>query len=145
MNEKYSINTVSICPVETINNKHKKPLVDAYPELRLCVIDNENKFAIDVIHELKYQYIDTINNRYLKDNLIYNVDDGKRIAIFPNKLMLTSDVTRKMCEDVIDKLESGYIFPDGNEVLDNRMYLELLGRERKQQKSKIKKIIKRKN
>ena len=57
MKNKYAINKVNICVFEFSGDSFVRPCLDKYPDLRLCVIDNEENIAIDVEHKLKYDYL----------------------------------------------------------------------------------------
>ena len=49
MSKKYQVNQVNICPFK-IMERGFKPMLNEYPTARLCVIDREEGFAIDVNH-----------------------------------------------------------------------------------------------
>ena len=65
MSERYSINPIYICTFEKFENGIR-PNLEEFPDVRLCVIDHELNKAIDVEHELQYDYLETLEEHYKK-------------------------------------------------------------------------------
>ena len=128
MNEKYSVNELNICTFKIENGKIKTNL-NEYPQTRLCVIDKENNFAIDVRHKLKYDYIETVSGLYFVSCAFNKIRNNRRVAVFPLVNLGITKEERLLVNDVIDKLESGYQFQDGNSALTNEEYLGLIEKE----------------
>lgn len=138
MKEKYSVNEVNICTFDTYENGLIRPNLNKYPVRRLCVIDNERKIAIDVMHELKYDFLDTFNQDYFINGSSKKIKPNRRAALFPLLYFSTDLDSLKRVRNIIQKLESGYEFKDGNEVLSNEKYLEIVNQEndKKDERSK---------
>ena len=117
---------------------------DRYP-LRLCVIDEEKEIAIDVEHNLQYNYINTGSSLYLQQKAIQFIKDDKRAAIF-GCITLKSDIADKKilrrAEQIIQDLKKGKKFIDGNSVMSNEEYLEAITKDKTEQK--VRKIGKKK-
>jgi len=143
MSERFIITNVLICPVHLMEDKNLK--LDKNYTLRLCVIDLERNIAVDVEHQLQYVYIKTMSGLYYK-NIVLNKDiNNKRAALFDCEPSF--GVTNKYhlllkAYEIRKNLELGKEYPDGNKMLDNDEYLELLNSE--EEKIKVKKLEKRK-
>ena len=146
MNSKYGVNKMHICTLDEVGNGYIKPNLNEYPETRLCVVDSDKGIVVDVLHQLQYDYIETINRLYLINKLRSKIKDNKRIAIFPYKLICMSREESYKVEDIINKLKNGYKFCDGNDVYNNEEYLNELKKEKRIRETNngIKKLIKRK-
>ena len=142
MKEKYSVNEVNICTFNLENGKNKTNL-NSFPQTRLCVIDNEAGIAVDVKHELKYDFIETVSGLYFVSYALDKIKDNRRVAVFPLLNIGISEDECKMAKSVINKLESGYEFQDGNIALSNEEYLKVLELE-KLNSTNQKKYFKRK-
>ena len=128
MNKKYSVNEVNICTFRIENGKIKTNL-NKYPQTRLCVIDKEAAFAIDVRHKLKYDYLETVSGLYFVSCALDKLKNNRRVAVFPLVNLGISQEEKELVNDVIEKLESGYEFQDGNTALSNEDYLRLVNQE----------------
>lgn len=134
MNKNYSVEQVFICPFE-INDDSYEPKVGDY-QFRWCVIDELKKIAGDIEHELKYNYIKTLNNRNFVDESYNLIEKDKRAAIFPVKNFdIPEDIFRK-ANMIITYLKLERDYRDGNEVYDNEKYLSIING--KSPKSKVK-------
>lgn len=129
MKKKYSVNEVNICTFNLENGQIKTNL-NLFPQTRLCVIDKEDGIAVDVKHELKYDYIETVSGLYFVSYALDKIKDNRRVAVFPLLNIGISEDEYKMAKTVINKLESGYEFQDGNVVLSNEEYLKVLELEK---------------
>lgn len=136
-NEKYTVTHVNICPLN-ICEYGVKPNLNEYPETRLCVIDNENLIAVDVEHELKYEFIETMSGLYLINRTSKDLNSGKRYAIFPYVVFGIGRENLNKADKIIEKLENGFNFPDGNEELSNEKYLAVLSKKEENQKTLFK-------
>ena len=110
---------------------------DNFAESRLCVIDSDETFVVDVIHGLKYDYIKTINGVYYKPGEMEKIVDGQRYAIYSDYIGCTEG-EQKMALEAIRLLEEGYEFPEGNEVLNNIDYYNVIQNEKNLKKRFIK-------
>lgn len=133
----YKIVKMHICSFERKNGillfNTKK-----YPE-RLCVHDKKNKIVIDVETHHQYPYVRVTN---MQD--IYYKEDAKMLT--PDKRVacmeyFTSiyDLNKeelKQCKAIINLLQKGKSFLDGNQVLSNEQYLEIINNSKKGQKTK---------
>ena len=136
--KKYSVVKALICPFYRTKNKVEFD-DEHFKESRLCVINSDESYVIDVFHGLKYQYIKTVNGLYYKQGEIKKIGDRKRYAIYSNYFGCTQEEVA-IANKFINLLENNYEFPDGNEMLDNIQYYDLIQRE----KNNRKKLIKRK-
>ena len=133
----YKIVTMHICSFERKNGMLSLNM-NKYPE-RLCIHDKLNKVVIDVETNHQYPYV-----RILNMQSFYNIEESK---------MLTSDKrvacieyatvpydlgkeTLKKCQNIIKALKEGKEFPDGNKVLSNEQYLEMINDSQKNEKTK---------
>ena len=112
--------------------------INKYPE-RLCVYDKQNKIVIDVETGHKYPYV-----RILHMRDIYHREDASMLT--PNKRVGCMEYTTfidniekeqlKKCKNIIRSLQNGKTFPDGNQILSNEQYLEMINNIEKGEKSK---------
>ena len=146
MDKKYRVTEVNICTFEHINNKCVRPRLNDYPHARLCVIDKQKNIAIDIYHELKYDFLETLNMTYFINGSMSKIRENKRAAIQPIITIDLTDDEVKKASMIIKKLEDGYNFIDGNDVLSNEQYLELVEKEFQEKYENInnKQIVKRK-
>ena len=139
MQKRFRIAETLICSF--ILKEHGIVEPDDRYHLRLCVIDEENEIAIDVEHELQYDYIKTGSSIYLQHKAINHIKDNKRAAIF-GCITLESDISDKTMlkksKDIIKGLEKNKKYLDGNSVLNNEEYLEVI--KKAKEKPKMKKI-----
>ena len=145
MKERFSINEIHICPVYKIGDSFKPDM--EYPT-RYCVIDREQGIAIDIKTKLKYDYIETMSHLYFISQSYKRIKGENRVAILPYASVLYDDYDRVEASNIINDLKNNVEFQNGNEVYDNKSYLEYLKQEvikdAKNQKNKTKKFIKRK-
>ena len=147
--DNYEIMKMYICSFER-NNGILSFDISKYPE-RLCVCDKNNKVVIDVETLHQYPYINALNRQ-----TFYDIGDVKTIgssnrvgcieyATIPYELETES---LEMCINIIEQLKNDVEFQDGNEVYDNKAYLEYLKeealKETQKSKNKIKIFTKRK-
>lgn len=144
MKNKYSINTVHICPFIFLSGINVVPNLN-YPR-RLCVIDKEEGFAIDINTELKYDYIETPSRLYI-GSMIDKIKDDRRVAILSNFGPENIHLKYESGLKIIEQLESGRKFVNGNDVYNNEQYLEYLNQEsieNQENNKKLKKVRKKK-
>lgn len=139
MENKPRITKLHICCFEKYNENILKMNLEKYPE-RLCIIDAEKNFVIDVETRHEYEYVKTVNMLYfLSDLESKKISPGKRVACFEYSFLsignLSSDELRK-CKDIIELLKKGYKFPDGNQELTNEEYLELINTQKTEEETK---------
>ena len=145
--EKYIVREVNVCTFNLADNGYVRVNIQDFPDLRLCVIDTENNIAIDVNHELKYDFLGTQSTLAFYNFSIDKIKGNKRAALLPINVSDLEDEQEKRVNAIIKKLKKGFEFEDGNEVLTNEQYLELVEQETEQkyEKTKQKKIFKGKN
>ena len=137
MNEKkYSVVKAIISPFYRTKNKVYFDL-DHFGESRLCVIDSDESYVIDVYHGLKYNYIKTVNGVYYGPGEMEKIEDRHRYAIYSDYFGCTEE-EEVIGNKMINLLNRNYEFPDGNDMLDNIQYYDLIQRE-KNNKKKLKK------
>lgn len=133
----YRILQMHICSFERKNGVLTFDM-NKYPQ-RLCVYDKQNKIVIDVETGHKYPYVRIL---YMRD--IYHKEDAKMLT--PDKRVgcmeyatFIDDIdkeTLKECKNIIKLLENGKIFPDGNKILSNEQYLEMINDSKNNEKTK---------
>ena len=138
MSERYSINPIHICTFEKFENGIR-PNLEEFPDVRLCVIDHELNKAIDVEHELQYDYLETMSSLYFINESSKKLKENKRAAIIPVVLLNCSVEELNKAKTIIEKLEVGYKFDDGNEELSNEEYLKRISEEKINKNSNKKK------
>ena len=145
MSKKYQVNQVNICPFK-ISDRGFMPMLNEYPTARLCVIDKEEGFVIDVNHELKYDFLESSSMLYLINGASKKIRENRRVALNPLVNLGISDEDQKKVENVLYKLEIGYEFEDGNDVLSNEEYLRKIEEEKQviNEKPKTKKLKRKK-
>lgn len=130
---KYKIVETTICPFYSDGYKGFFD-TNYFEDTRLCVIDSNKSFVIDVLHGLKYSYVKTINGIYLVPGEFEKLQNEKRYAIRSNVPLALTKKDKKRSKAIISLLDEGYEFPDGNKVLGNYEYhseIELEKSERK--------------
>ena len=126
---RYTLEQVYICTFSMNGEKYIQPNLNEYPNLRLCVIDNEDSIAIDINHELKYDYLKIQSMLYFLNDASKKIRIGKRAAI-PSSVSYEYDEDKiKKANKIVKKLQKGYVFKDGNEVLGNEEYIKLAEEE----------------
>lgn len=120
---------IHIVPFERDKDNILKGCFDQYPP-RLCVIDDDNSIAVDVETCMQYPYIRTFSSIYFYNEIEKNkIKIGKRFACRPyvlfNEDSLSTDLLKRK-KEIINLLNQGVTFPDGNEELTNEEYLELI-------------------
>ena len=150
MNERYSIQEVHICTFSKLDKKDINGYdfitnMNDYP-LRWCVIDYEKEFVIDIKMKLMYKYVDSNSNLKFLNELSKVKKDNKRAAIRPI-YNLNSDLDMyKEGNEIIENLKNGYEYPDGNDVYNNKEYLEKIKEEeleKQKSTSKVKQKVKK--
>ena len=135
MKNKYRICELQICPFDIIETKKSGKFYKAdrnnFP-YRVCVFDEEDKIAIDVLTEKSYRYIQ-MSLMYFIGNEAKTIEQGKRYAILPLNFELSkhSENEYKKAKKIIKKLTAGEEFTDGN-IQSNEEYLELITKKEKQ-------------
>lgn len=145
MKNKYKIKEMHICKFE----KEKGLLnfdLNKYPS-RICILDKQTGRVIDVETKHQYPYLKITNMSYLlQENKKEDIDINKRYACLEYATLLYSQLDSRMlnsCEEIINLLNSGYEFPNGNDELTNEQYLEMVNSNKKTE-NQVKKFKKRK-
>ena len=133
----YKIVKMHICSFERKNGILLFDM-NKYPE-RLCVHDKKNKIIIDVETGHKYPYV-----RVLNMQSFYNVEEikdltqDKRVGCmeYATCIVELNKETLKSCKNIIKLLQDGKCFPDGNEILSNEQYLEMINESKNNEKTK---------
>jgi len=126
MKGRFEICKINICPVYKIGYGFK---VDKLYPARYCVVDKEKEIAIDIKTKLKYDYLETNSHLYLMCESSKKINGDNRVAILPYELILYDNFDLQEAENIIEQLKSNVEFKDGNEVFDNKSYLEYLKQE----------------
>lgn len=144
MNERFSIERVFLFPLTLSSQNYLKLDVD-YPP-RFCVIDKVKKIAIDIQMGLKYDYIETQSKMFILNGHADKIKQNKRVAMGNiSSLSSIDDNTIKLGKKIIKKLENNEIFIDGNDVLSNEEYLQIVNNQTNLKfkvKTKVRKKIK---
>ena len=142
-NDNYKIVKIHICNFEKKDDLWKVNL-NEFPE-RLCIIDNNNDIAIDVETKHQYTYIRTMSMMYFLNEMeVKKLKIGKRLACFEYSLLLLSTLSSEeitQCQEIIEALKQGFKYPDGNDMLTNEQYLELINKDKNKKESN--KILKK--
>ena len=145
MNNEYQIVKMHICSFLRTGGIDTACL-GKYP-VRLCVLDKNNRRAIDVVTMHEYPYVKMVNMKYLApENNDFKIEIGKRYACVEYKTILSLDLSSKeldRCKNIISLLNNGYKFKDGNKELTNEQYLQKVYNVEKTDKL-VKKLKKRK-
>jgi len=147
-NDNYKIAKIHICNFEKKEDFLKVNL-NKFPE-RLCIIDEKNDIAVDVETKHQYPYIRTVSMMYfLNDTEVKKIKIGKRFACFEYFFLTLSGLNSEElieCKKIIESLKKGIKYPDGNDMLTNEQYLELINENKIQKQSNkiLKKSKKRK-
>ena len=133
MNKKYEIVKMHICSFDIVDESLLTN-IEKYPA-RLCVFDKENKRVIDVKTMHEYPYLKVINMTYIprKDNQKC-IEFGKRYACIKRVTLLNFDLDSREideCKNIINLLNLGYKFKDGNTELSNDQYLKMVNKKEK--------------
>ena len=83
MSDRFFIGEANICTF-IFENGNIKPNLDEYPNTRLCVIDRKNDVAIDILDELKYDYIQTVNGLYFVGDCLEKITENKMTLVIRN-------------------------------------------------------------
>ena len=133
MNNGYEIKEMHICKFEKEQGIFKSDL-NIYPS-RLCILDKKNNRVIEVETRHQYPYLKFINMSYLNgDSKKEDIYINKRYACNEYASLLFSKLdsnTLNKCKKIIDLLNSGYQFPNGNDELTNEQYLEMINSDKK--------------
>lgn len=145
MDGRFNVCEIHICPVYKVGDSFKPDR--EYPT-RYCVVDNEKQIAIDIKTKLKYDYVKTTSHLYFISQSYKKIKGNNRVAILPYVSLLSDGYDRKEAMNIIEQLKNNVEFQDGNEVYDNKSYLEYLKqealKETQKQKNKVKIFGKRK-
>lgn len=139
MEERFLITEIHICPIYQKDGFYKPDL--EYPA-RYCVIDTENEIVVDIKTKLKYDYVQTMSRLYFVSQSFKKIKGDKRVAIFPLSEFTSKDYDIKEAEKIIKALKNDKEFKDGNEVFNNKQYLEYLKQEQSLEQNKSQKMIK---
>ena len=139
MPERFLITEIHICPIYQIDGFYKPDL--EYP-IRYCVIDTENEVAIDIKTKLKYDYVQTMSRLYFVSQSFKKIKGDRRVAIFPLADFGSKEYNIKEAEKIIKALKNNKEFKDGNDVFDNKQYLEYIKQEQLMEQNKPKKMMK---
>lgn len=142
MNDRYLLKQIFISPLKVEEGRANH--LEEYPP-RICVIDTLKKKAIDIESKLSYDYVEIKNQYYIDPNSIKNLKKDERIAIRPIELFGFyndyGDIYMK-ANSIVEKLEDGEVFRNGNSVLTNDQYLSFIKRENCIMNNKVKKLKK---
>lgn len=123
--ERFSIQSVFLLPL-TLSTPNYLKLDFNYPP-RFCVIDKEKKIAIDIQMGLKYDYIETKSNLFVLNEHADKIKENKRVAMGNiTNLSNIDENTIKLGKKIIKKIQNNDIFIDGNDVLSNEEYLQIV-------------------
>lgn len=128
MNSKYDIVILRICPFKILGGINILPDL-SYPA-RLCVVDKEKGFAIDVEMGLKYDYLETFSRLYI-DSVANKIFNSRRVAIPYIFNCSAVKINKQKASKIIMGLSQDEEFLDGNLVLDNEKYLEIINGKNK--------------
>ncbi len=127
-NNRYSICWLQICPFERLEGGLLKPNRDDYP-YRLCVLDKEKSFAIDVKSGVSYEYIRT-SLVYFLNGEAKKIENNKRYAIMELHLSILGIDSKdyEYANNILNDLRNGEEFINGN-TISNEEYLEYINNE----------------
>ncbi|MBQ2946520.1 MAG: hypothetical protein IJE04_01540 [Bacilli bacterium] len=134
MDEKFIVTKIHICPVYKVGDSFTPDM--EYPT-RYCVIDEEKQIAIDIKTKLKYDYVKTVSHLYFSSQSNKKIKGDNRVAIFPYTSISYNGCDMNESRKIIEQLKSNEKFQDGNEVYDNKSYLEFLKQEALREKQNI--------
>ena len=126
MQERFDVCEIHVCPVYKVGNSFKPDR--EYPT-RYCVIDKEKEIAIDIKTKLKYDYVQTMSHLYFMSQSYKKIKSDNRVAILPYATFAYGNCDMKEAKNIIEQLKNNIEFQDGNEVYDNKSYLEYLKQE----------------
>lgn len=138
MQERFNVCEIHICPVYKEDNGFRPDRT--YPT-RYCVIDRERQIAIDIKTRLKYDYIETMSHLYFVCQSYKKIKGDNRVAILPYAPISYDNCDLEEAKSIIEQLKNNVEFLDGNEVYDNKAYLEYLKNEAIKENSKGKNKI----
>lgn len=133
---RFSIEILVICPFNVTQEINMTPDL-RYPP-RFCVLDKEKQIVVDIKNKLSYSYIDA-NRRLFTGSDVEKIKDSKRVAIRALSSLTYEKYPFLEAKRIIKKLEDGFSYPDGNEMLNNKEYLQLIESENR----KLRKVTKR--
>lgn len=123
MDDRFLFKKMFISPLEiSSDGKSIKPIME-YP-LRYCVIDTKEMIVIDIENELSYTYIETFSRLYVLAQAIKAIKNNHRVAITPVHIFTCDSNLIKKSKEIINRLENGEKFQNGNDVFNNEEYLE---------------------
>jgi hypothetical protein len=138
MQERFDICEIHICPVYKVGESFKPDI--EYP-IRYCVIDKEKEIAIDIKTKLKYDYVKTMSHLYFMSQSYKKIKGDNRVAILPYAPLSFDNCDLDEAKKIKEQLENNVEFQDGNEVYDNKAYLEYLKQEALKENNKVKNKI----
>lgn len=142
---KYKVAEVQICTFEFVKGGLFRPNLNQYPIARLCVIDTKNNVAIDVKHECKYDYLETLSMLNFMNGASKKIKENKRAALCPYMFLgFENKDDREKTYEIIKKLENGYEFIEGNDLYTNEEYLDLVFKEREEKLKPVSGPVKQK-
>ncbi len=142
-NKRFLIKSMYICPFD-FSKENFVVQREGYP-MRFCVLDTDKKIAVDILHGLKYDYLETLSGLYILSDYITQIKNGERYAAFPEQSNGPDNITFSKALDIIKKLKAGGKFENGNEVLSNDEYLNLITKTGNEQLKIIKKKVRKSN
>lgn len=145
-NKNYEIIKTHICSLEKRDGITSFDL-NKYPE-RICILDKTKNIVIDIETKHQYTYLETMSMLYvLNSELLYKIKPGNRVAVVSYAWIpgfeLTTEQLNK-CEKIINSLKQGKEYPEGNKVLTNEEYLEMVTKREEKNKKVYKFSKKRK-
>lgn len=138
MQERFKVCEIHICPVYKEENGFRPDR--SYPT-RYCVVDRERQIAIDIKTKLKYEYIETMSHLYFVCQSYKKIKGDNRVAILPYAPLSFDNCDLEEAKRIKEQLENNVEFLDGNEVYDNKAYLEYLKQEALKENNKGKNKI----
>lgn len=145
LDNSYLVQKLQICPFEKIKCGDEyliHPLRNDGYEYVLCVCDFENNRVIDIMFQNQYRYIELLSAYMLNKEKIIN---QKRYAIRPlnvneyelsnEEIIKLNNIQKKL---KLEKKTNIPQFINGNYVLNNEEYKELVNKEKVLNKVKIK-------
>ena len=112
--------------------------IKKYPE-RLCIHDKKNKIVVDVETGHQYPYVRILNMQevyYKEDTKL--LTSNKRVGCIEYSTILCELDKEKLelCKNIISLLQKGHLFLDGNKILTNEQYLEIINNSENIKKTK---------
>ena len=120
----YKITKTSICSLR----RTEEGIVCRYlSHDRICIIDEEKGFAIELDTYLKYPYLKTLDvNKFKDPSRLADINDGDMVVCFVFHLLEISEQELKKVNGVCKLLQKGTEFPSANEVIDESAYRKMV-------------------